>query len=107
MNVRLPSRQPQQQPPTVLIGLMAIFACSLAFIGMATVVMPQFLLMILVGIGMVLFFAAQYFVWGRWLYPMVLRQEQKREQLLQEAEAEAAAARAAQKSGSTGSGDLQ
>ena len=80
MTVKLPSRKPQQQPPTVLIGLMAIGAFSLAFIGMAAVVMPQFLLMILVGIDMVLFFAAQYFVWGRWLYPMVLRQEQQREQ---------------------------
>lgn len=87
MSVRLPSRQPQQQPPTVLIGLMAIGACSLAFIGMAAVVMPQFLLMVLVGIGMVLFFAAQYFIWGRWLYPLVVRQEQQREQRLQEAAA--------------------
>jgi len=101
MNVRFPSRQPQQQPPTVLIGLMAIAACSLAFIGMAAVVMPQFLLMVLVGIGMVLFFAAQYFVWGRWLYPLVLRQEQQREQRQQEADAAAEAA-ARQATGTAG-----
>jgi len=93
MNVRLPSRQPQQQPPTVLIGLMAFAAFSLAFIGMAAVVMPQFLLMILVGSGMLLFFAVQYFVWGRWLYPLVVRQEQQREQQLQEAAAATEAAR--------------
>lgn len=93
MNVRLPSRQPQQQPPTVLIGLMAFAAFSLAFIGMAAVVMPQFLLMMLVGIGMVVFFAAQYFVWGRWLYPLVLRQEQQKEKQLQEAAAATETAR--------------
>jgi hypothetical protein len=53
----------------VLIGLMAFAAFSLAFIGMAAVVMPQFLLMILVGSGMLLFFAAQYFVWATLAVP--------------------------------------
>lgn len=72
---------PRRQPPTVAVGLMAVLMVSLGFLAMAAAVMPQFLLMVLVGLGMVLFFAVQYFAWARWLYPRLVRAEQERQAL--------------------------
>lgn len=75
------SPAPRRQPPTVAIGLMVVLMGSLGFLAMAAAVMPQFLLMVLVGLGMVLFFAVQYFAWARWLYPRLVRAEQERQAL--------------------------
>ena len=63
------------QPPTVAIALCVGFFLSAAFIGLAAVVIPGVLLMVLAGFGMVLFFIFQYFLWGRWLYPIVMKME--------------------------------
>lgn len=56
----------------------ALMMC-LGFTAIAAAVMPQFLLMIFVGVGMIVFFALQYFAWARWLYPIVVRKERQRE----------------------------
>jgi fatty acid desaturase len=73
-------KTPGKQPPTVTIALIFGFMMCLSFTAMAAAVMPQFLLMIVVGMGMILFFAVQYFAWAWWLYPIVLRKEQQQQE---------------------------
>ena len=48
-------------------------------IGIVAVVIPGVLLMVIAGFGLLLMFAAQYFLWARWLYPIVVRMEQRRD----------------------------
>jgi hypothetical protein len=69
------ARQGQTQPPTVAIALFAGFVLSAAFVGLAAVVIPGILLMVLSGFGMLIFFVLQYFLWAKWLYPIVLKME--------------------------------
>jgi fatty acid desaturase len=73
-------KTPGNQPPTVTIALIVGLMMCLCFTAIAAAVMPQFLLMIIVGIGMILFFALQYFAWAWWLYPIVVRKEQQHEE---------------------------
>ena len=68
-------RQPEAQPPTVAIALFVFFVLAAAFTGLAAVVIPGVLLMVLAGFGMLLFFVLQYFLWARWLYPIVMQKE--------------------------------
>ncbi len=78
---RLPQRgtrvpgQSESQPPTVAIGLFVGFVLTAAFTGLAAVVIPGVLLMVLAGFGMLIFFALQYFLWAKWLYPIVMKRE--------------------------------
>lgn len=67
------------QPPTVAIALFAAFFLSAGFIAIAAIVLPGILLMLLAGFGFLLFFVAQYFLWARWLYPIVQRMEQEKD----------------------------
>ena len=79
MTVPLPrpraERQREVQPPTVAIALFVAFVLSAAFTGLAAVVIPSVLLMVLAGFGMLIFFVLQYFLWARWLYPIVMKME--------------------------------
>ena len=68
-------RQREVQPPTVAIALFVAFVLSAAFTGLAAVVIPSVLLMVLAGFGMLIFFVLQYFLWARWLYPIVMKME--------------------------------
>ena len=70
-------RQPEAQPPTVAIALFAGFVLSAAFTGLAAVVIPGVLLMVLAGFGMLIFFVLQYFLWAKWLYPIVMKMEEE------------------------------
>jgi uncharacterized membrane protein YedE/YeeE len=67
------------QPPTVAIALMAAFILGAGFIGMTAVVLPGVLLMVVAGFGLLLFFVAQYFLWARWMFPIVQRWELDKE----------------------------
>lgn len=70
------SRQPPaNQPPTVAIALFIGFILSAAFVALVAVVIPGVLLMVVAGMGMIMFFVLQYFLWARWLYPIVIRME--------------------------------
>ena len=50
------TRQREAQPPTVAIALFVAFVLSVAFTGLAAVVIPGVLLMVLAGFGMLIFF---------------------------------------------------
>jgi hypothetical protein len=67
------------QPPTVAIALMVAFVLGAAFIGLTAVVIPGVLLMVVAGAGLVLLFVVQYFLWARWMYPIVQKWEQDKE----------------------------
>jgi fatty acid desaturase len=67
------------QPPTVAIALMVAFVLGAAFIGLTAVVIPGVLLMVVAGAGLVLLFVVQYFLWARWMYPIVRKWEQDKE----------------------------
>ncbi|MEJ7593882.1 MAG: hypothetical protein WKF77_20275 [Planctomycetaceae bacterium] len=69
------ARQREAQPPTVAIALFVGFVLSAAFVGLAAVVIPGVLLMVLAGLGMLMFFVLQYFLWAKWLYPIVMKME--------------------------------
>ncbi len=66
---------PAAQPPTVAIALFIGFILSAAFVALVAVVIPGVLLMVVAGLGMVVFFVLQYFLWARWLYPIVIKME--------------------------------
>ena len=70
-------QQPADQPPTVAIALFIGFILSAAFVALVAVVIPGVLLMVVAGLGMVVFFVLQYFLWARWLYPIVMKMEAK------------------------------
>ena len=67
------------QPPTVAIALMVAMTLTLGFIGIVAVVIPGVLLMVLAGFGLLMMFVAQYFLWARWLFPIVQRMEREKE----------------------------
>lgn len=69
------ARQREAQPPTVAIALFVGFVLTAAFTGLAAVVIPGVLLMVLAGFGLLLFFVLQYFMWAKWLYPIVMKME--------------------------------
>jgi len=69
------SERRESQPPTVAIALFVGFVLAAAFTGLAAVVIPGVLLMVLAGLGMLVFFVLQYFLWAKWLYPIVLKME--------------------------------
>ena len=70
------SNQPSaNQPPTVAIALFIGFILSAAFVALVAVVIPGVLLMVVAGMGLIVCFVLQYFLWGRWLYPIVMKME--------------------------------
>jgi fatty acid desaturase len=70
------SKQPSaNHPPTVAIALFIGFILSAAFVALVAVVIPGVLLMVVAGMGMIVFFVLQYFLWARWLYPIVMKME--------------------------------
>jgi hypothetical protein len=71
------ARQRESPPPTVAIGLFVGFVLSAAFTGLAAIVIPGVLLMVLAGFCMLVFFVLQYFLWAKWLYPIVMRMEKE------------------------------
>lgn len=73
-------KKPASQPPTVAIALMVACMLAISFIAIVAAVLPQVLFMVATGAGLVLFFVAQYFVWARWMYPIVVRMEQNASQ---------------------------
>ena len=70
------------QPPTVAIALIAGFILAMGFIAMTAVVIPGVLLMVVGGFGLLLAFVAQYFLWARWMFPIVQRWELEKESRL-------------------------
>ena len=67
------------QPPTVAIALMVAATLAFGFIGIVAVIIPGVLLMVLAGFFLLLLFVAQYFLWARWLFPIVQRIERDKE----------------------------
>ena len=67
------------QPPTVAIALMVAMTLAIGFIGIVAVVIPGVLLMVLGGFGLLMMFVVQYFLWARWLFPIVQRMEREKE----------------------------
>lgn len=76
-NLPQPARQPRSHPPTVALALFVGTALSAAFVGLVAVVIPGVLLMVFAGFGLLLFFVLQYFLWAKWLYPVVVRLERE------------------------------
>jgi len=72
---RRAASQTEAQPPTVAIALFVGFVLIAAFTGLAAVVIPGVLLMVLAGFGLLIFFVLQYFLWAKWLYPIVMKME--------------------------------
>ena len=70
-------REPTQ-PPTVVIALAVAFLFTAGFVGMAAVVLPGVLLMVVAGFGLTIMFVAQYFLWAKWLFPVVQRWEREK-----------------------------
>lgn len=73
--IRAAAGRRESPPPTVAIGLFAGFVLSAGFIGLAAIVIPSVLLMVLAGFCILGFLALQYFLWAKWLYPVVMRME--------------------------------
>ena len=69
------AKRREAQPPTVAIALFVGFVLIAALTGLVAVVIPGVLLMVLAGFGMLLFFVLQYFLWAKWLYPIVMKME--------------------------------
>jgi uncharacterized membrane protein YedE/YeeE len=65
---------------------MTAFVLAAGFVALVAVVIPGVLLMVIAGFGLLLLFVAQYFLWARWMFPIVQRWEQEK------SDAEAAAA---------------
>ena len=66
------------QPPTVAIALMTAFVLAAGFVALVAVIIPGVLLMVVAGFGLLLLFVAQYFLWARWMFPIVQRWEQEK-----------------------------
>lgn len=66
------------QPPTVALALMTALVLAAGFIALVAVVIPGVLLMVVAGFGLLLLFVAQYFLWARWMFPIVQRWEQEK-----------------------------
>ncbi len=62
-----------------MLALLAGFFCASGFVGLMAVVMPGILLMLLAFAGFACLFAAQYFLWGRWLHRYVVEKERLRD----------------------------
>ncbi len=50
-----------------LIALTGVLLVTVGLIALITMVIPQFLLVVVVFFGFVIMIAFHYFVWGRWL----------------------------------------
>ena len=66
------------QPPTVALALMTALVLAAGFIALIAVVIPGVLLMVVAGFGLLLLFVAQYFLWARWMFPIVQRWEKEK-----------------------------
>jgi VIT1/CCC1 family predicted Fe2+/Mn2+ transporter len=77
-------KQDSSQPPTVAIALIAGFFMVAGLIAMTAVVIPGVLLMVVGGFALLLTFVAQYFLWARWMFPIVQRWEREKENRLAE-----------------------
>ncbi len=75
-------KQDSSQPPTVAIALTAGFFMVAGLIAMTAVVIPGVLLMVVGGFALLLTFVAQYFLWARWMFPIVQRWEREKENRL-------------------------
>lgn len=76
MTPRLPQPSPPESaPPTIAFALITLLVVGGGFVGLVSMVLPQFLFVIVCGLGVIIFFAAQYFLWARWLYPIVRQWE--------------------------------
>jgi fatty acid desaturase len=67
---------------------MTALVLAAGFIALIAVVIPGVLLMVVAGFGLLLLFVAQYFLWARWMFPIVQRWEKEK------SDAETAAANA-------------
>ena len=73
---------PQKKPPapklpTVPLAMLLLLVSGGAFFGLMALVFPGAGMLGLVLALLGLFFVAQYYVWGRWLYAWAVRREQQ------------------------------
>ena len=57
---------------------MTAFVLTAGFVALVAVVIPGVLLMVVAGFGLLLLFVAQYFLWARWMFPIVQRWEREK-----------------------------
>jgi hypothetical protein len=57
---------------------MTALVLAAGFIALVAVVIPGVLLMVVAGFGLLLLFVAQYFLWARWMFPIVQRWEKEK-----------------------------
>jgi hypothetical protein len=75
-DVRLPKQKPPtKDSPTVIIALVVGFFILAAFFGLLAVVIPGAAQMGGAMLVLTVFFGVQYLLWGKWLYPYVVRKE--------------------------------
>ena len=61
------------RPPTVTLAIMLLLVMGAAFVGLISIIIPGAIQMVGVMVVLFLFFVAQYFIWGKWLYPYVVK----------------------------------
>lgn len=66
------------RPPTVALAMLVAFVLAAGLIAMTAVILPGVLLMVVAGFGLMIFFVAQYFLWARWMFPIMQRWEQEK-----------------------------
>ncbi|MBL8815309.1 MAG: hypothetical protein JNL58_04720 [Planctomyces sp.] len=71
------SKAPPGSPPTVAIAFAVFLLMASGFIALLSIVIPGAGLMVLAALMLGLMFAAQYFIWGKWLYKYVVEKERK------------------------------
>ncbi len=71
------SKAPPGNPPTVAIALAVFLLMAFGFVALLSIVIPGAGLMVLAALMLGLMFAAQYFIWGKWLYKYVVEKERK------------------------------
>lgn len=80
---RLPERKaapgPASEVPTIPLALLLVLVCCGGFFGLLSLVFPGAGMLGVALVVLSLFFVAQYFVWGRWIYAWAVRKEYEAE----------------------------
>lgn len=73
-----PARGQPNRNEATLVALVFMFLCSIGFLGLVVLILPD-VAFVVIPLGLaILMFAFHYFTWGRWLTNR-LREERERE----------------------------
>lgn len=75
----LPARRQQHSDASGFpIAILVVVLSTLGFFALLLMVFPGLAMLALAGMAMLAFFAAQYFIWARWLLPLARHVDQSR-----------------------------